>query len=333
MDMDLDYDVTPCDWSTSGQRVYQERAPVLLTSMAPVEGVTPLTSENPDTNSCGFKLYHDNMTESTGYLCRSWPSNVDLDNKVTWLSPVLSGRKKPAVSRSSSCGELVANGNQKCCARRSRRSGVVERPVATGNHLAIESFGSAAVHSRPTSLTLNVHRGFSLLPLSSYSPVTPPPHDVMRADFAASDADQSRDLEYSGPPLNTSDYSWSDSASRKTSSSSGDRLETLSPPAVVISDHSFDCPWSPEMNSDYESGDIDTLSLSYDLNSSSTIELPFQRRASLTSSYGSGSSMKSLLSDSSLSVDDDGDVSMLFVMSVDDEGDMSICILFYDAVV
>jgi len=43
--------------------------------------------------------------------------------------------------------------------------------------------------------------------------------------------------------------------------------------------------------------------------------------------------MKSLLSDSSLSVDDDGDVSMLFVMSVDDEGDMSICILFYDAVV
>ncbi|KAK2182275.1 hypothetical protein NP493_359g08041 [Ridgeia piscesae] len=302
--------------------------------MAPVEGVTPLTSENPDTNSCGFKLYHDNMTESTGYLCRSWPSNVDLDNKVTWLSPVLSGRKKPAVSRSSSCGELVANGNQKCCARRSRRSGVVERPVATGNHLAIESFGSAAVHSRPTSLTLNVHRGFSLLPLSSYSPVstsshlssdsamdmntqfsedehsdvTSPPHDVMRADFAASDADQSRDLEYSGPPLNTSDYSWSDSASRKTSSSSGDRLETLSPPAVVISDHSFDCPWSPEMNSDYESGDIDTLSLSYDLNSSSTIELPFQRRASLTSSYGSGSSMKSLLSDSSLSVDDDGDL-------------------------
>ena len=79
----------------------------------------------------------------------------------------------------------------------------------------------------------------------------------------------------------------------------------------MISDHSFDYPWSPDLFSDLESGGDDMLSLSFDVNNSSTAETEHQRRLSLASSHGSESSMKSVLSDSSLSFDDEAsDVSM-----------------------
>lgn len=325
----------------------------MVKHMAPEKGIPSLSSQNSahvqkNHISGGLRIYQEDMADAAGYLCRSWPCSVDhyidLDHKVTWFGrSVSSSCVKTAVSRASSCSELVANGNLKYCPWRSRCMDVEKLPVATENHLAMGLLASRRVNSRPVSLSLDAHQGISLLQSFNYSPVSTSsriscdsamdinnqssedehsdmnslPLGITRTDFVTGDTDQSHDLDGTMPSLHIGDYNMHEGVSKKTGSSSNDQWDTLSPPAVVISDHSYEYPWSADLiNNQDESSGADALSLSYDFNTSSTIEMPRQRRVSLTSSYGSGSSMKSLLSDdSSLSVDEEGDVSMHFVLT------------------
>ena len=307
---------------------------LMVKLMAPVQDTPRLVSENVTCVRSKLKLHHEAMTDTTEYLRRSWPCTFDLDHKVTtWL-----GRSVSSSCIGTGASEAVASPN--CCNQRSRHGATKKQPRT---HLVLDLLGTSAISPSPGNLTVDVRQNVSPNRSLQYSPLSTSSHissdsamdisnqfsddersniDTMTTDFAASDINLSRDLTHdlkdSAASLQGSDFNLPEGMRKLTALSSGDRLEALlgTPPAVVISDHSFDYPWSPDLFSDLESGGDDMLSLSFDVNNSSMDEEARQRKLSLASSHGSESSMKSVLSDcSSLSFDDEAsDVSTYFFL-------------------